>query len=77
VNSWEPEENLSGCQDLVDEFLWSRKLTSKSNENSKIIDISSANDLNNCSDTDMDTIREAKRANIQLSSQEMIFLSIF
>lgn len=82
VNSWEPEENLSGCQDLVEEFLWSRNLISKFKENinckrkiPKIIDRSSANDFNNCSDTDIDVSMEVKRSNIQLSSQEMIFLS--
>ena len=82
VNSWEPQENLSGCQDLLEEFMWSRKMISKvpftkdkiKRKAPQIIDISSTNDLNNFSDTD--DVLEVKRPNIHLSNQEMIFLSI-
>lgn len=87
VNSWEPEKNLSGCQNLVDEFMWSRNpdpskenLNSKRNALSKtpkIAEMSSVNDnyVDIESDSDSDAIINVKRPNVHLSNQEIRFLS--
>lgn len=79
TNSWEPEDHLEGCQDLVDEFVKSRKATEKKvTGKRKVTEVSSDVEiLSDCIESDSEEEERVPRKIMSLTSKERSFLGNF